>query len=453
MRTNQIVKFSLILFLFSTFIFSFSYFGASALSARSAENQVFSENTMIGSINVSNRSAEEANTDIKTKVNNWISKASISLFYKGEAYPVAASSVLFLVEDSVSAAKNGEQNELFVEFKDTALNNPALPASVKNRVDFEKLESGLQAAVQKLPPVIEINLEDYLPAEEPVIISTAAVKLSPGEGEVWGIIEGFSPIEILPESMFSLGAYAKETGQAEGSATAFSQIASALYKAFLPTNMTISERHISSQLPSNIELGFEAKVDFANNIDLKIFNSNESVYKIEFSIKEQELQVTVTGAPQIYEYKITGSGKEEFKPRVIEQFSSLLKEGQKSIEREGKAGLLIKVNREIYGENGELLKRELISEDFYPPVHRIEVLPLKPAVLPVTPDSAGSEDTVSIPGSDQNTSTPGPANRTTPSAPDNNSVQQQQSDNEGNLDVGQNTDTGGLWGKPNEQPK
>ena len=366
MRTQQIVKFSLILSVLSIFIFSFSYFGLSVFSARSAANQAFSENTMIGSIDVSNKSHDEAMTQIKTKVNSWMSEANISLVYKGQTFPIDTSGFVFLVEDSVSSAADGEQNELYVEWKDGELGT--LPSSVKDKLDAENLKIELQTAVRELPAVIEIKLDNYLPAEEPVIISTASVMLSPkDELEVRELIEGLNPIEILPDSMFSLAAYAEETGQAEASATVYSQIASALYKAVLQSNITISERHISGQLPENVELGYEARVDLSNNLDLKLYNPNESPYKIAFAVKGQELQVAVTGVPQIYIYKVTATGKQEFKPRIIKQYSPLLKQGQKSVERDGKAGLLIKINREIYGENGELLKNESISEDYYPP--------------------------------------------------------------------------------------
>lgn len=453
MKIPQKVKFSLILAVFSIFLFSFLYFGSDIFSARTAANQAFPENTTIGNIDVSNKSPDESKTYIQSKVNSWLAEANIRLVYKGQNYHVDTNTFVFLVEDSVSSAANGAQNELIVQWKEEAVINQALPSSVMTKLDTIKLKTDMQTLAQKLTPDIDIKLENYLPAEEPVIISTASVKISSdAESEVKELIKELSPFELLPDSIFSMAGYANEIGKTEVSASVFSQISSVLYKALLPSNISIAERHISSQLPKNIELGYEAKVDFSRNLDLKFYNPDDSSYKIEFTVKGQELEVVVTGAPPIYEYKITASDQQEFKPRIIKQYSPLLKQGQKSIEEEGESGLLIKVTREIYSKNGELLKNEWISEDFYPPVHRVEVFPLAPAVLQTTPDTTGGSDTVTMPGVDQDNNIPGQPNGTNPSTPANDGEQQQSDDEQVIVDE-QEPDDGGLWGKPNEQPK
>ena len=449
MEKQQLVKFSLILSVLSIFIFSFTYFGSDLFSAQTSAKQAFSENTTIGNFDVSNNSQDEVATYIQKKVDRWLSQANIRLVYKGQNYPVNTASFVFDVEDSVSSAISGAKNELYVHWEEEALNNLNLSSSIMAKLDTEKLTIKMQASAQKLIPVIEIKLEDFLPAEEQAIISTASVKLSSDvESE---LIEGLVPIEILPNSMFSLAAYANENGQVNVSASTFSQIGSALYKALLQSDISIVERHISSQLPNNIELGYETKVDFSENLDLKFYNPSDTSYKIEFNLNGQELEAVVTGAPPTYEYKITATDKQEFKPRIIKQYSPLLKQGQKSVHKEGEAGLLIKVNREIYGETGELLKTELISEDFYPPSHRVEVLPLAPAVIQTVPDSTTGSDTVTVPGVNQNDSTPGQPSGTNPTVPSNDGEQQQPVDEQANDE--QDTDDGGLWGKPNEQPK
>jgi hypothetical protein len=445
-RKQQILKFSLILSVFSFFIFSFSYFGASAFGSRAATNQAFSENTMIGSVNVSNMSHEEAHAAIEAKVSSWLAEASLMLVYKGQEYPINPSTFIFHIEDSVSAAVDGSQNELLIEWNEEALKDLSLPPAVMDKLDLANLKTELLAAGQGFASKTEIGLEKYLPAEDPVIISTASIKLSAEDQEVRDLAASLKAIEISAETPFSFAAFTEEAGGVEGSSFAFSQIASAIYRALLPTNFTISERHISSQLPKNIDLGFEAKVDFAKNIDLKFYNPNETAYQIELSIKSEELQVSVKGAPLLYEYTITSTDKQEFKPRTIKQYSALLKQGQKSVEQEGAPGLLVTMNREIYGKDGDLLKTELLSEDFYPPVHRIEILPVAPAVQQAPPAPTGNPETVTAPGENQNTSIPGQTSGTTPPpAPAGSSDEQ--------TDVEQNTDDGSLWGKPNEQPK
>jgi hypothetical protein len=129
----------------------------------------------------------------------------------------------------------------------------------------------------------------------------------------------------------------------------------------------------------------------------------------------------------------------------------LLKTGQKSVETEGKPGFLITVSREIHGRKGELLESEFISEDFYPPVHRVEIYPIAPAVQQAPPAAGTDAGTVTGLGATQ---TSPPAVPVEPTG-DNDGSPENSSDGSSDQDGIANDDDedGGLWGKPNEQPK
>jgi hypothetical protein len=447
-RKQQTLKFSLIISVFSIFIFSFSYFGATAFGTRSASNLVFSENTYIGTVDVSNKTHDEAKASLEAKANEWAAAADIQVEYKGQAYKIPATEFVFLIEESVASAVHGKQNELQIELKETALEAISLPKGLAGSLDQENLVKELLAAGSGFVQTAEISLEAYLPQEEPEVIAEASIKLPLENSEVSDFIEAMPSIEIEAESQFSLVSIAEESGLSNISNHTYSQIASAIYETVLPTNFTIAERHISSQLAENINPGFEAKVDFEKNLDLKIFNPNEHAYKIGLVLSGQELKVTITGIHLLYDYKITTVGKQEFKPRTIKQFSPLLKKGQKTVEKEGQPGLLIIVNRETYGQDGELLKTELLSEDFYPPVHRIEIHPILPAAQPVAPATTGTD--VTAPNAGQTDNDQG-LQVTNPGTPDRGN--DEDNENSDNTEDDESTDDGSLYGKPNEQPK
>lgn len=450
MKTPQIVKFSLILSVFSIFIFSFTYFGTSAFSSRTSTNQVFSDKTFMGSIDLSNKTQQEAIAKIQARVNEWMAAADIKLVFKGQTFPIDSSSYVFLIDESIASSENGIQNELIVEFKQESLDTLSLPDDVKADLRKEKLVQALQATGQAFLNTAEINLAEYLPAEEPVRISTGITTLPAKNMAVKEIVESITQIEIAPESQFSLADFAEEAGISDKPAFAYSQIASALYKAILPTNFVVAERHISTQLPENIELGYEAKVDFAKNMDLKFYNPNKTSYIVEIIWQGQELLVAITGSPLLYEYKITASDQQEFKPRIIKQFSPLLNQGQKSVEKEGEPGFLLTLTREIYGRKGELLETEFIAEDFYPPVHRVEILPVAPAEQQTVPSVEVNPDTVAVPAADDN-GVPGESSDVNPSSPDESSTNNGKQENV--EEANKSTDEDRLWGKPNEQPK
>jgi hypothetical protein len=446
-ENKKIIKFSLIL---SVLIFSFTYFGVSALGSRTSSNQTFLEKTYIGTVDVANKTHEQAKAAIEAKLNEWLAAARISLVYKGDIYAIDPAQFIYLVDESIAEAESGTKNELYIEMNEGILSSLSLPETILGLIEKELLFNELRTAGQRFTPALEISLENFLPEEEPVTISQASIDLPEESNEMKELVEAVQKIEIASESQVSLANNANEKGLIEKSSFAFSQIASAIYKAILPTNFSITERHISPKLAGNIDLGFESKVDFANNLDLKFYNPNKSAYSIELSLVDKKLQVTVKGAPLLYGYKITASGKQEFKPRTIKQYSPLLQPGQKSAEKEGEAGFLITISREKYGQKGELLESQFVSEDFYRPEHRVEILPIAPAVQQTGTGNV-SPGTVTGPPGNQTTTTVLPGvqagdNSTTPDL--DNSIDSPGQDASAGV-----KDDGGLWGKPNEDPK
>jgi hypothetical protein len=75
----------------------------------------------------------------------------------------------------------------------------------------------------------------------------------------------------------------------------------------------------------------------------------------------------------LYKYVIEAADKKEFKPKTIIQYSPQLYPSQKKMKDIGRNGLYTKVLRKVYGENDEFVREELLSEDYYAPVERVEI--------------------------------------------------------------------------------
>jgi hypothetical protein len=452
---RKIIKLSLIISVLSLFIFSFTYFGNSAIGFMGSANKVFSENTLIGNVDVSGKSHEDAKLALEAKRSEWASNAELKLTYKDQTLSVAPSDYLFLIDESISSAVNGVKNDLLVDLKKDLFDEiPIIPTELSSSLDKESLRKELLLSGQNFVQSSEISLEDYLPQEEPVVISTGGIQLAEENHEVLDFLNAYPSIEIAPETQFSLAALVQDSELANLSSYTYSQIAAVIYQAIQPTNFSIAERHISSQLPSNIEAGFEAKVNLAKKMDFIFYNPNKSSYTIEFKLNGPELEVSIIGVPLIYNYNITTADMKEFKPRTIKQFSPLLEHGQKSVEVEGSPGILVKVYRETYNLDGELLKTEMLSEDFYPPVHRVEILALTPATQESAAGEDGSPDTISSPSSGETIPSDESASDMIPSDHEENVVGEQHPNGiqtgTGNI-PGEDDD--GLFGKPNEEPK
>jgi hypothetical protein len=438
---RQIIKLSVIVLVFSLFTFSFTYLGASALSSRNPDETLYSNNTYIGSVEVSNKTKEEAKALLEARWSDWASAAEIHLLYKEETYPLNPSQIVLLIDETIQTAINGKQNDVHFEMENNYFQGEQRwPEDVISNLNKEKFEQDLLLAIQIFDQRIVLQLDKYLPEEKPATISSASVKVKEVHNEFVEFIKTYPSIELAPESQFSLAAFIQEREMSHLSANTYSLIAAVIYKAIQPTNFTITERHISSELPDNIEPGFEAKVNFEQKMDLKFYNPNTSPYLIKFNYDNSELEVEVEGTPLLYNYSILTSGKQEFKPRTIKQYSPLLEKGEKSVEEEGTPGVIVQVVREVYKQNGELLRTESLSEDFYPPVHRVEIHPLTAEVQAEDPDSAG-ESSVLLPGMEDSVP-PDKEAQLIPSAPGGNAEQT----------LNQNDD-GGLFGKPNEEPK
>ena len=71
MAKSKTIKLSLVLSVFSLFIFSFTYFGSSAFGSRSSSSLEFSEQTFIGSFDVSRKSHEAVKSELVEKMSEW----------------------------------------------------------------------------------------------------------------------------------------------------------------------------------------------------------------------------------------------------------------------------------------------------------------------------------------------------------------------------------------------
>ena len=377
-RNKQSIKLFLILILCSTYIFSFSHFGAFAYDTFFNKNGSFDEGTMVGTVDLSGQTKLEASNLLNEKWINWQNETTISIHYKEKAEVFDNTLFTFFEEESFNRIKPGQRNELVVNLEslDTFLSfiSPTLSNDI---LDIKKLKSDLLSKAASLETGnVEIQLADYLldsTLEQNNTVEEVDLTTNLSFNEKNIINEQLHEMELAPKTQFSLIKHVKELGVQQLSSEALSVIATGIYQVILPTNFSIMERDISEELPNYAELGFEAKVNLEQNKDLVFLNGNESSYKILIEAKDDRLVISLKGPSFLQQYKITTQDQQNFTPKTIVQFNPELSPTQKIVQKEGKEGQFIKVVREIYTENNELIQKESISEDFYPPVHQVEV--------------------------------------------------------------------------------
>ncbi|SFB16333.1 MULTISPECIES: G5 domain-containing protein [unclassified Bacillus (in: firmicutes)] len=456
-KTGQAIKLFLVLVLCTTYFLGFSRYGAKAFQSINGVSDVYPAGTVIGNISMEGKTAEEAKSELTNKYADWVKNATLSLQFKEKNVPMNVENFHFNIEESVNAVVAGKETPLMV----TLEKGVVLETMSQISSDLDEKTMNVNRLLDELTSIASrmaidekiVSLSEFLLAKENKsdTISEVVIQTKEAPEKIDEIAAKLYKVTIPSQATFSLLDYAKEQGLENAPSSTMSIIASGIYEAILPTNFSIIERNIGQELPAFADLGFEAKIDSSNHLDLGFSNPNTSDYMVELQWNGQELSVKLVGEALLYDYKIVTKNKADYEPKTIKQYSPHLATGQKKVKQKGEKGYMITVHREIY-DNGQLLKTEPISEDFYAPVPQIEIHAL-PAV-PVTPGTTtGTNATGTSPDVQQpvagTTTTP---NTNLPLPTD----QQNQTGPTGTTSVSEATETptdDNLWGKPNEQPK
>jgi hypothetical protein len=363
-----------VIMLSTLLIFSFSHFGVQAFEGLVSKGKGFQENTWIGPIDISGLEKTEANQLLATKVTEWQANSSIQLSFMEVNGSLPLENIIFRIEESVQNAKDSTRNEVIINIDDSTLHHAITsmaPTLSENKVDIDLLKRDIITKVSTLQMgTIEISLGDFLniPIEENQIVHRITIPITNEDLQNIG-----ATLMIEPKGTFSVLSFLEKQGLSELDPTNIDLLSSGIYQSILSTNFEILERHIGVQLPENISLGYEAKVDSKLKWDLSFYNPNEEIYKIEMYSDGTFLVFEVVGVPFLYEYKIMQEDLQVYDPKIIKQFSPLLEPGQLITKKAGQKGYYVEVFRLILNETGKIMKKQLLAKDFYSPVHQVEV--------------------------------------------------------------------------------
>jgi hypothetical protein len=382
MRIPQELKLFFAILLSTGFIFCFSHIGALAVDSLFYSNSQYGDNTKIGSIDISGLNDKEALSLIMEKQKAWADKTTIQIVFKEKSAELKLDVFTFDIEQSLKAAESNEQKELIVQINeekfDSFLSEFASSLLTENPLDKDKFYADILSYASMLEAGNHIiHLDKYYENnQKSAVISEASIALGENESQLDTWVEQFPSIEIKPQSTFSMLKMLEDSGVEDYSNETLGMLSSSIYKTIIQTNFLITERHISRELPSYVEVGFEVNVNPSNNMDFVFTNINEQAYSLNFKIIDHLFYVTLNGPEFLYSYKIVQKDKEAFPPKTIIQYDAKLPFNSERIQQEGKEGIIIKVFREKLDENGVSIDMTQLSEDFYPPVNRVVVLSL-----------------------------------------------------------------------------
>lgn len=376
MRDSQAIKLFLVILLSVSYVVSFSNFGVLAFERVMKQEDQFLEKTLIGNVDVSGMDKREALEQLTLAQEEWIQSTNIELFYKEKQLSFDFSIYQFQLEETVNSAISGKGNRCLVTMNEEDIADFQTFINNEDELDTNKLKHLFISFAEMLESGSYIvRLEQYLtePLNEDEILSEVSIQSVNHLQHIQRWVNEFTTIEIKPQSRFSLLQTLSDNDVKSYPKESLSMIASALYKVLLPTNFIITERHLSERLPSDIELGFDAVADITNKLDFVALNPNDYTYKLESQIINNALHVTLKGPSYLYTYNVVIEDKQKVNWKTVVQYDPALPLGQKRIAFPGEDGLMMKLFRITKDETGVEIDKELITEDYYPPRHRIEV--------------------------------------------------------------------------------
>jgi vancomycin resistance protein YoaR len=360
-----------IVFLLTSFygsIYAYDLFKSEVLGIE----EKYTDQTRIGPLNVSGHTKTSATQLLKNKVTQWKSNSTITIVdTDGTALSVPTTSVDFNVQGSINALQNGQQNELVVSSLELTSEISTLYEN-STFVDLDALAQDILANVKELVVRIEIDASNYVIEDGNIVVAESVVTNFKKDNylDLW--VASLNNKVIAANETTSLLTLLESEGTELVTSDSLSVIATALYKALLNTNFDILERHIGSSLPDYASLGFEAKV-IPGELDLAFRNPNKENYVFQVYEDNNVLNVSIVGPSLPYRYVVSIKGMQQFKQKTIIHFSSSIQENEVMVKNEGQPGFLCTIYRNAFDEANNLVSNTLIAEDFYIPIHRVEI--------------------------------------------------------------------------------
>jgi len=277
-----------------------------------------------------------------------------------EQYENQVSSPWYAFWESEPAVQLPLQVEMSPELtaiieENSHLDTEATLQEIKNHVEVLSFE-----------PIETVVLDMSLFQEERIAFAIEEIAIN--ANSLNDIISTLNENVIGSGEVFSLNQHLEGITLGETNET-INYVASMIYSTILQTNFEILERHSQGEVPRYLEPGIE--VDINNMKDLKFINANNSPAILKVSIKDTSLLVEIYSIPMETEATYQVREKQEILPRTIYRYSSELAPNKEELIQEGKPGLRVSVYRQISDKAGPFEKEELISKDYYPPVHRV----------------------------------------------------------------------------------
>lgn len=345
-----------------------------------------SEGTTVGGIEIEGQSIKEARQVLEEKIETW--KNGSPLIAKNDYETIEISRDLFVFDLDKTFQQLEEKmqrhwSSFFMKQKNIKQELIVEPsAEAVDMIDFPEytdVEQTLTYATQQAKHLTAQSItltytEDWDGEQEQIAIIKLKIPNTHSAPTVEYAVEILDGQLIEPNNLFSFLDVVVLPSEVADSEEELSFLASGLYALALQTDLEILERHARQSPASYLETGLEATVDGEENLDLKFYHTNNYSFTIEAGLSGEEVELALTAPNADLNYSYSIENEREIAYRTIYRYNPELKPGAENVLQEGKAGKHV----EVYRMNNTMeANKELISRDFYPPIHQIIEVAIK----------------------------------------------------------------------------
>lgn len=361
------------------FVISGLVWGVSNTSIAKAAT-IFPEGSMIGGINVGEKTPDEAINLILDEVEKWKNVDEIKVTVPGQQISVPYNSITFDIQGSIKDLEEKVKKRWYEFFKKAQPKQVPLYVNVSldediitqlgKAVDIEQTIKLMEETISYLGEheIEAILSSDALLTEEIIAETTWTVPKDYGYLKMF--IDKVNGLEIPANTNFSfneqVASEVSHFGQKEGDF-----VASMIYALTLKTNLQVVERASQGEIPTYTKAGLEAHVNPKNNIDLVIYNPGPTSYKFLIQQAGSELNLALLSTPINTSHEYTIENETDVKFQTIIRYDEDLKPGHEQVIQAGQNGKRVEVYKTNRDSNGTVVSKELIARDFYLPQLKI----------------------------------------------------------------------------------
>ncbi len=389
-----------IIVLTSTLVFyGFSSVGALAFTNSSSKN--FGDQTFVGPFDISRQKEQAVKEKLKADFITLQTDFAVDLTYQDITVALPPEVVTFDVEKTVEQSTSGKENPIIAIVSVDGLRtilSQQFSSILFTDDNIQSIATGIERELGTGIMPLNIHITDYSDFTEVEIATSSIVVTEPSSSFV-NLINALNGTEIASFATFSLFDFIKSNEIGLVSDEELTMLASVLYATILQTNFVIDERNIGSVLAPLTEPGFEAAINEQLGLNFIFTNPNKTAFQLQVQSTNGTIVSSIIGMPLLYTYSPFVGQLESFEPKTVQQFSAFVPDGQIRVADGGRKGMEVEVHRTISYE-GSVVVDEMISSDFYAPIPKIELHPLKKDAQQTTGNSnEGTVDSQDNPGS------------------------------------------------------